>query len=385
MTNTINDILSLHNQIMKDHEEKKCIDKEKKWNNLMDELSNNMSDEIKKDLKYQCHEEDEASNYNFFLLSVIPILDEYEASRKRVQNISFFKPKQNKNDESANSNKTKTLVDKYMDQVFYYFGDKYGNSNKFSLNEPTLDTDAKRKQNDSKNEGRKGTTISCNLCNSQNCIINDTYYVCKDCGNNLVTTNDQIISYKDISRISISYKYSYDRRSHFRESIRRFQGKQSTNIPSSVFHAIYSELKNYQLLPEDYDIKQNDTTVLENINREHIAIILKELNYSKYYEDLTYIYHKITRKPIPNISHLEDVLMSDFDQLLELYDNLYSKFERKNFINNSYVLYQLLRKNNLSCPKSYFSILKTNDRKQWHDEICERLFHDLNWNFNPVF
>ena len=96
-------------------------------------------------------------------------------------------------------------------------------------------------------------------------------------------------------------------------------------------------------------------------------MFLKELGCSKYYEDIVYIYHKITGHKIPDITHLENNLMADFDMLLETYDSVplnkllllppwsTAKTERKNFINNQYVLYQLLRKYKYPCRKEDFS------------------------------
>ena len=81
-------------------------------------------------------------------------------------------------------------------------------------------------------------------------------------------------------------------------------------------------------------------------------LIMKELSYNKYYEDITYIFHSLTNKPIPDISHLEPILLSDFDRLLNLYDQKHH--DRKNFINNNYVLFQLLRKNGYKCNRNDF-------------------------------
>ena len=61
------------------------------------------------------------------------------------------------------------------------------------------------------------------------------------------------------------------------------------------------------------------------------------------------------------------------------------KFTRKNFINTQYVLYQLLRKYNFPCKSSDFNILKTVERKTFHDDICRQLFNELKWNFKAIF
>ena len=61
------------------------------------------------------------------------------------------------------------------------------------------------------------------------------------------------------------------------------------------------------------------------------------------------------------------------------------KIDRKNFINTQYVLFQLLRRHKYPCKREEFNILKTVDRKSFHDDICKELFELLNWNFTALF
>ena len=96
----------------------------------------------------------------------------------------------------------------------------------------------------------------------------------------------------------------------------------------------------------------------------------------------------MTGKPPDDISHLEDALLNDFEVLAALYDEKFIKtklIDRKNFINTQYVLYQLLRRHKYPCKKEDFNILKTMDRKSFHDDVCSALFRHLNWNFSALF
>ena len=127
---------------------------------------------------------------------------------------------------------------------------------------------------------------------------------------------------------------------------------------------------------------------MKKVSKYHISIFLKEIGYAKHYEDLNLIYHVITDNKLHDISHLEDVLMEDFDKLSKLYDEEYiktRKIPRKNFINTQYVLYQLLKRHKYPCNKSDFSFLKTAERKEFHDDICTHLFKKLGWNIICTF
>jgi hypothetical protein len=88
-------------------------------------------------------------------------------------------------------------------------------------------------------------------------------------------------------------------------------------------------------------------------------------------------------KPV-DISHLEEQLLDDFNVLTELYSTI-KHIKRKSFINSQHVLYQLLRRHKFPCNKDDFIVLKTTDRKCFHDEITKELFEALGWNHEPYF
>jgi hypothetical protein len=114
-------------------------------------------------------------------------------------------------------------------------------------------------------------------------------------------------------------------------------------------------------------------------------MFLKELEYTKHYENANLIHYNITGNKPDDIGYLEDSLLNDFDILTELYDKKFKHLDRKNFINTQYVLFQLLLRHKHPCNKDDFNILKTVDRKTFHDEICKSLFEELGWNFSPFY
>ena len=114
-------------------------------------------------------------------------------------------------------------------------------------------------------------------------------------------------------------------------------------------------------------------------------IFLKDLGLSKQYENVHLIHNRLTGKPTDDISHLEEILIVDFDRLSELYDKRFKHIKRKNFINTQYVLYQLLFRHKHPCDASDLIILKTTDRKCFHDNICRQLFEELGWNHSPLY
>lgn len=378
--NTI-DINSLHKTIMSDFKNGIIYDENNKLGELYSCINkDNVSLDVLNDLKRNSLNTLRYEDFNFYLLSAIPLLEKYNSYKKTTKTISFFNS--DKTQKKEENDKCDNIIKEYFNIVERFFGKE----NKYMMN-TFKEKEGLIENRKSHNKIKPTVNTSCPLCENTNDFFlqSENLIICKVCGNNIENLSERHISYKDISRINLSSKYTYNRRSHFRDCIRRFQGKQTTTIPKEVFLNITAELKNYKLIPMtyEYDPQKPNYDLFKNVNREHIMLILKELSYNKYYEDITYIFHLLTNKTIPDISHLEPILLSDFDRLLDLYDQKHH--DRKNFINNNYVLFQLLKKNGFKCNRNDFCHLKTNDRKYYHDVVCQELFQQLNWNFSPAF
>jgi hypothetical protein len=189
-------------------------------------------------------------------------------------------------------------------------------------------------------------------------------------------------SYTDIDRVNISSKYTYDRKVHFRDCINQYQGKQNSTIQQKIYDELEVQFRQHYLLHDEESTKE---LKFRDITKNHILIFLKELGYSKHYENVHLIHYNFTNIKPDDISYLEEQLLDDFDVLTDLYDKRFKYINRKNFINTQYVLFQLLCRHRHSCKKEEFIILKTIDRKFFHDEICKELFEELGWNHSPFY
>ena len=368
------DILSLHDLIL--YDSRKQDDDNFFYKELYTEIEENTSEDVLHDLKKKYNNKNE-ERYKFYLVMAIPIIDRYKDLKKKKEKISFIKTKF---DESQKNKLFQELIEEYIEIVRNFFPNKYD----FFINNNNMSTIKKEK-----NKIKQYKCTTCIVCNSSDdyFIISDNSITCSRCGNVIESTSDELISFKDIERINIGSKYSYDRKSHFRETIKRFMGKQNVNIPNQIFVKIVNQLKAYNLIPESYEYKSSCSQkkeIFKYVKREHICMILKDFKMSKYYEDTSLIYHQITNKEIPDISDLEASLVQDFDKLILQYDKTF-KDNRKNFISTQYCLYALLSKHGYPCDRKNFSFLKTQDRKAYHDVIMSKLFMDLGWNFTPVF
>ena len=105
------------------------------------------------------------------------------------------------------------------------------------------------------------------------------------------------------------------------------------------------------------------------------------VDFGKWKGNVNAIFFQITGKTVDDISHLEDLLMENFRLFSAEFDLERIKLRRKKFLNMNYVLFHLLKHLRHKVDENNFPLLKTEDRKKNHDEICEKIFRKLGWEF----
>lgn len=357
------DILVLHNELLKSFDNYKMnIHKyQTQLNKLKELLITKLPDTTRKKISDQILslqefiddiEHDKSKNY--YIMESSNIIDTYTNNINKPITINFMN---NHNSNNDNNNDNNLLIENYI-KVYNKFNTNviYNNNNKKCVN-----------------------------CNNQSFDNFDNNVICNNCGLsiNILIQNS---SFKDSERINIIPKYTYNRKTHFKDCINQFQGKQQVNIKPQVYSDLIRQFELNHLLVGDKDTPKNIR--FSNITKKHIHLFLKETKHSKHYEDINLIYHNITGNKTNDISHIERKLIQDFDLLTQTYDKHFKNnktVERKSFINSQYVLYQLLLRHNYPCNKDDFNILKTTDRQNFHDEVCKELFKHLGWNFKCLF
>lgn len=288
---------------------------------------------------------------NFYILESASLIKEYEKILITPIEESFMGKK------SKGNKRKKTIITQFLDIAGKYI---------------TISNDKKAKIK----------KITCNNCKNKESfdIIDATIYICLDCGSHQMI-HIPTSSYKDVDRINIGGKYKYARKVHFRDCMNQYQGKQNCTIAKDVYSKLSNEFDKHHLLVED---AKTEYEKYSKIEKSHILMFLKELNLTKHYENVNLIHYVFTGKKPDDISHLEDILITDFEILSDLYDKTFKHGEttinRKSFISTQYVLFQLLRRHKHGCDVNDFTILKTTDRKTFHDDVCMTLFGILGWN-----
>jgi hypothetical protein len=363
------DIIDIDNKIKKNFEEEKqkINEYKEKLNELKTGLNLVMRAGLKekiikneRELSEYIHEIENDCLKNFYILESVPIIEKYQEFLKTPLKVSF-----NGNIKSKQNKLKKELINNYL-----LIATKYIDLN-INLN------------NYEKNTKEKIVCLNCKNYKEFDIDEESDICICLVCHAQQIILKN-ISSYKDSNRVNMSSKYQYDRKIHFRDSINQYGGKQNVSIPHKIYDDLETQFKLHHLI-KDTDDTLSKHEKFKNITKEQISIFLKELNYSKHYENLNLIYYNITGNKPDDITYLEDKLLSDFDILTEVYDRKFKNIDRKNFINTHYVLLQLLLKHRHPCNKEDFSMLKTIDRQIFHENICRLIFEELGWNWTSIY
>ena len=322
--------------------------------NLSKRIKDNLLESYQK-LTEKIKDLENRTTESFYIVETTSCLEEYKNILKTPIKLNFM----GKKVDPGESDKKSEITEKYLK-----IANKYTTKSNTNI------------QSDIK--------LECDNCNNKKSfdIIDNYVYVCVECGNQI----DVFLytkSYKDTDRVNISAKYTYDRKVHFRDCINQYQGKQNSTIDKKVYEDLTREFERHHLLHEGSGQER-----FSKITKDNVLMFLKELQYTKHYENVNLIHYNLTGIKPPDLSNIEDKLLDYFDTLTDLYDKRYKcdrKIDRKNFINTQYVLYQFLNRHKFPCKKEDFNILKTIDRKSFHDDICIGLFAELGWNFSHTF
>ena len=362
--NEVIDILNIDNKIrnklLKEYEKlsniyKKLEDIDKSLlNKSLKERIKNELQNAKKNLLIRLKDIKQKKAFNFYILKSLPIIEKYKKILSTPIKLNFMGKKTKENKEKNR------LIKSFLKIASQYLCIE----NAFKIS--------------------KKNNIKCSNCSNRKDfdIIDNSIYIC-----NICYTQQNIMkhtsSYNDIDRVNISSKYMYDRKVHFRDCIKQYQGKQNSTIPDKIYQELEEQFKLHHILLGDKNTHKKER--FKNLTKNHILLFLKDLGYSNHYENVHLIHYNFTGIKPDDITYLEDKLLDDFDALTDLYDIKFKHIKRKNFINTQYVLYQLLQRHKHTCKKEEFIILKTIDRKFFHDEICKELFESLGWNQTPFY
>ena len=213
-----------------------------------------------------------------------------------------------------------------------------------------------------------------NMNNCSNCNIvriyseQDDCYICTNCGSIeyiMLSNIDQIKNEVNVDKV----KFPYKKINHFIEKLNQYQSKEKVIIPNNIYDIIQNELK-MQRITRDI------------ISPVIIKNILKKNKLHLYYENIQYIYSKITNTKPPLLSKfLEKKMKEMFNQAHKSFLK-YKPPNRNNFLNYDYIINKIFRILKRPDHAKNFPMLKSTEKLKIQDDIWQKICKDLNWTFH---
>lgn len=206
--------------------------------------------------------------------------------------------------------------------------------------------------------------------------------ICPNCGLEKISIIKSAF-YADGGRINNS-KNNYEDRANFEKVLLRYQGKQITKPGRDL----YMKLDEYFImrgLPSSQQYKAmpllSDGTKY-GTSKEMIYEALSNIGCSGYYDDINLICSVFFGWALPDISHLEEDIMKDYDEFQNVYEQLPDREGRKSSLNSQWKLYILLKRRNWPCKFRDFKIPSTISILEYHRNKTREIYEILGWECN---
>lgn len=195
--------------------------------------------------------------------------------------------------------------------------------------------------------------------------------VCPEC-----QTERHIIGFNIYKSDTLASRNDYSDRGNFEKALMRYQGKQPDKIPDTLFVDLDIHFSS-RGKPTSAEIKALPLTERGKKKGTNLDILYKALldtGYSSFYEDAYLIAHRYWGWKLADVSHLESVIMEDYEKTQRVYNTLQK--ERSSSLGTQYRLFKHLEVRGHPCKISDFKIVKMLESLEYHDEtwrtMCEQ-------------
>lgn len=196
-------------------------------------------------------------------------------------------------------------------------------------------------------------------------IENESGSVCPNCYLETINIIRQPF-FTDGTRVNNS-RNNYEDRINFEKVLSRYQGKQNNKPPKELYQKLdiwflennLHSSEYYKNLPLVEGKKEGTTRTL-------MYKALGDIGCSGYYDDINLIMNVFLGWELPDVSHLEDKIMRDYDLYQIVYEEVLDKEGRKSSLNSQWRLYKHLRLLGWECKRKDFKIPTTPNILEYH-------------------
>ena len=160
---------------------------------------------------------------------------------------------------------------------------------------------------------------------------------------------------------------------HFKDHLKRFSARESTEIDESVLRAIRSELGK-RIYGEGED--------LSKVTPEEIRAILKTLGLSSLYNHTNRIWSLVTGRNPPTLSEEQERELITMFSMIQGPWMRHKPPGRSNMLSYSYVIHKLATLLGYDDIASHFRLLKSRDKIAFQDALWKCICDELKWEFH---
>nr|XP_004205627.1 uncharacterized protein LOC101235145 [Hydra vulgaris] len=208
-------------------------------------------------------------------------------------------------------------------------------------------------------------TKKCKTCNVDKIIIyNESKLACAICGDsdNIVIDSDMPLQRETFAEKPKSH---YKRLGHCIEKLNQFLCKSTANVHERVFKVLEEEIEKHNLIKKDITIR-------------FIEAMMKKHHLSDFYENIMYIYSKITGKRPQTITVGEyELVLKIFIEAEEVYEKKYKPPNRENFLKYTFVLNKIFLAIGRRDVAEHFKLLKSPEKLKQQERVWRKICIDI--------
>jgi len=239
-------------------------------------------------------------------------------------------------------------------------------------------------------EGNNCPVCGTKLDDTMSNMDDDGISICPDCGVERISVV-RTKFYQDNARTNNSGN-NYEDRANFKKVLMRYQGKQPDKPPLELYERLGeyftdSETPKIDILGDNIrkflspdeirNLELNSEGEKIGTSRSLMYKALKDTGNSDYYDHINIILNEMWGWALPDVSHLEDKIMEDYDTSQRIYEVIPK--DRKSSLNSQFRLFKHLRRLGYPCKSKDFRIPTTHDILEFHNSTWAKMCEILNW------
>jgi len=279
-----------------------------------------------------------------YLSKAEPMIQEYKRLIPQKKKIDFlFKEEENEDEEKEKDPEYRKKM-----KVIYDYLEFAKNYIKININQ--------KKKNPNK--------CGCGYDLSNVPIDNFGTQVCPEC-----MTERHIIGFNIYKNDTLASRNDYSDRDNFEKALMRYQGKQVDKIPDTLF----GDLDKYFISRGKMDSETIKSQPLNSRGRKNgtgLPMLYKALlatGYSSLYEDANLIAHRYWGWKLPDVTHLESVIIEDYKKTQRVYNMLQKK--RSSSLGTQFRLFKHLEMRGHQCSIGDFKVVKMRESIEHHNAM----------------